>query len=120
VEISPPAYQDFIGRLETERFASRVQRVGVNELSLIDSIASGWLVLTDGRIVKAGMVDAKTHERDLVCIFDGSSIPSIIHKADHGFHFVCSGEITDGPYGPGVEFDERFWAGRAQSTFELN
>jgi hypothetical protein len=107
-EISRTAYQDFRDRLDIQRLASRVQWLAVNELSLVNAVASGWFVLADGTIVKAGMVDARIDEGDLVCLFKGSPLPSIVRKAYHRYQFVCSGDITDGPYGSGVKFDESF------------
>jgi len=118
VDISQSAYRGLIDRLEQEKSASKVQWEAVNELLLLSDITSAWLVLGDGTIVKTLTEDAG-HEDDLVCLFKGSPTPSVIRKANHRYQFVCSGDIIDGPYGPGVKFDESFWAERHQTTFEL-
>lgn len=119
VRMSLRAYRDFMGRLEIESSASEVQFPSINELLLLSNVCCGWLVLADGQIVRVGMVDARAQEYDLVCLFKGSPGLSIVRKVDRRYKFVSSGDIIDGPYGPGVKFDESFWTDRDLTTFEL-
>ncbi|KAI2620942.1 heterokaryon incompatibility protein-domain-containing protein [Hypomontagnella submonticulosa] len=113
---SRSVYEDLINRLESDGSASMKHMV--DKVALINKLCHGWLVLTNGTIVAGRKEDARIQEHDLVCLFKGSSSASVVREVPHGYQFMGPCRIINGPYCE-VEFDEIFWAGRDQVTFEL-
>ena len=91
----------------------------VSEFQLIDRFSYGWFVLDDGTIGTTTESDVRTEKGDLICVFEGARVPIIVRKAGLRYQLVGPATLTDGPYGPGSQFDEGFWSGRDRKTFEL-
>ncbi|KAJ2980864.1 hypothetical protein NUW58_g6833 [Xylaria curta] len=90
------------------------------EFAVANQIRCSLVLLDDGTILSVERAAVEIMPNDLVCLFKGAPLPSIVRPSGQGDGFVLVGqcEIRSGKFHRQI-FDEDFWAHRKLEEFQL-
>ncbi|KAI1083486.1 HET-domain-containing protein [Whalleya microplaca] len=77
-----------------------------------------FLLLPDGTIITVNRYDADVRPGDLVCIFKGAPMPSLVRPSGEAYTFVSQCKIRSGTFDQ-EEFGDDFWTDREVREFRL-
>ncbi|KAI0548547.1 heterokaryon incompatibility protein-domain-containing protein [Xylaria curta] len=90
------------------------------EFTIANQIRCSLVLLEDGTILSVSRAEVDFMPDDIVCVFKGATLPSIIRPSEHGdsFILVSQCEIRSGTFHQ-QSFDEGFWADRKLEEFRI-
>ncbi|OTA96145.1 hypothetical protein M434DRAFT_393232 [Hypoxylon sp. CO27-5] len=102
------------------RSAQKRRTTGVRwkEEAIAGQLVTPFLLLDDGTILRVIREDADVRPGDLVCVFKGAWVPSLVRSSGENYTFLGRCDAKVGPLKQ-QNFDDDFWADKEIQDFRL-
>ncbi|KAI1334849.1 heterokaryon incompatibility protein-domain-containing protein [Xylariaceae sp. FL0016] len=88
------------------------------EISLAQELSQPYVLLEDGTILCVRRRGVEIHDGDIVCLFKGAHLPSVVRPFNDNFLFLTQCDIVSGTFDQ-KEFDDDFWDETELEMFPL-
>ncbi|KAI1634908.1 HET-domain-containing protein [Biscogniauxia mediterranea] len=89
-----------------------------HEIAIAAEFSQSFLLTADGTILCLRRTDAEVEAGDIVCVFKGSTFPSVIRPLGEEYTFISQCQIRGGTFHL-QDFDDEFWADQEMQEFTL-